>query len=286
MATILVTGSNGQLGSELKKIASTLPDYDFIFTTKDELSISDNSLIEKFFLDHKITHCINCAAYTAVDLAENAREEAMLLNGEAVGNLARASWQAGALFLHISTDYVFDGKADKPYKETDQVSPVNYYGSTKRSGEEAAINNNPASIIIRTSWLYSSFGKNFVKTMLRLMKEKDSINVVNDQFGSPTFAADLAKAITTIILNPSVVKFAGIYHYANSGIISWYDFATAIRDLSGLQCKVNPIPTSAFPTPAKRPHYSAMDTGKIHENFSVEILPWKQSLSNCLKLLM
>lgn len=286
MAIILVTGSNGQLGSELKKVASSLPGHQFLFTTREELSIADNVSIENYFSKHKITHCINCAAYTAVDLAETDRENAMLINADAVGHLATACQRIGAMLIHISTDYVFDGKANELYQESNEISPVNYYGSTKLAGEKAAITNNPTSIVIRTSWLYSSYGKNFVKTMLRLMKEKETLNVVNDQFGSPTYAADLAAAIVKIVENPSAPQLAGIYQYSNSGVISWFDFATAIREFSGLNCTVLPIPTSSFPTPASRPQFSAMDTNKIREKFSVQIVPWQESLSACLKLLV
>lgn len=286
METILVTGANGQLGNELRRLASSLSGFNFHFATREELSISDNHSIEKFFTENKITHCINAAAYTAVDLAESERKQAIQVNGNAVGYLAKACWHAGAVFIHVSTDYVFDGNGKQPYKEDHPVSPVNFYGKTKLMGEEAAIDNNPASIIIRTSWLYSVYGKNFVKTMLRLMSEKATINVVSDQFGSPTHAADLASAIARIVQHPDAAKYAGIYHYSNSGIISWYEFAVAIRDKAGLSCIVEPIPTSEFPTPAKRPGFSAMDTSKISENFNIPILPWRESLYRCIDFLL
>ena len=280
---ILVTGANGQLGKEMQAIAAAYPDYNFLFVTKEELAIDDTEAIKKYFNSHTIDVCVNCAAYTAVDKAETESEKAFAINGDAVGNLARLCKENNSLFIHISTDYVFDGTATVPYKEDYLVKPVNVYGASKLKGEELALQYNPASIIIRTSWVYSSFGNNFVKTMLRLMKERESINVVSDQQGCPTYAADLAAAIMEIISGENVT--AGIYNFSNHGLINWYQFAVAIKELTGSNCIVNPIPTSQYPTPAKRPAYSVMDTTKIRQTFNVVIPEWKESLKKCLQLL-
>ena len=281
---ILVTGANGQLGMEFRDIAGAYPVYKFLFTSRDELSIVDTASVEKYFSENKIDYCFNCAAYTAVDKAETEREAAFESNGTAVGNLAAACKKYNSLFIHISTDYVFNGTAIAPYKETNATDPVNAYGASKLSGETEAMKNNPATIIIRTSWVYSSHGKNFVKTMIRLMCEKESISVVNDQVGSPTYANDLAETIMKIITtneNPQ----PGIYNYSNKGVISWYEFAVAIKEISESNCIVNPVPSTQYPTPAKRPAYSVMDTSKIQQVFNIEIPDWKDSLKNCISLL-
>ena len=283
--TILVTGANGQLGSEMQVITIAYPNYNFLFVTKDKLAIDDEEAVKQYFRDHKIDYCVNCAAYTAVDKAETEMEKALLINGTAVGNLAAICKLNNTQFIHISTDYVFDGTATSPYKEDNVVSPVNSYGATKLKGEELALQNNPASIIIRTSWVYSSFGNNFVKTMLRLMKEKEQISVVSDQVGCPTYAADLAAAIMQIITIKNAEEKAGIYNYSNTGVINWHQFAVAIKELSGSKCLVNPIPSSQYPTPAKRPAYSVLDTSKIQKNFNILIPEWKDSLQKCLALL-
>ncbi len=281
--TILVTGANGQLGREMQVIAAAYSGYHFLFVSKDELSIEDTGAVKEYFADHQIDVCVNCAAYTAVDKAETDTEKAFAVNGEAVGVLATACKEKNARFIHISTDYVFDGTATEPYKEDHPVHPIGVYGASKLKGEELALQNNPAAIIIRTSWVYSSFGNNFVKTMLRLMKERESINVVNDQQGSPTYAADLAAAIMQIISGDAVS--AGIFNFSNHGIINWYEFALAIKELTASNCVVNPIPSSQYPTPAKRPAYSVLDTGKIRDTFNVMIPAWKDSLKKCLSLL-
>jgi len=283
--TILVTGANGQLGNEMRVVAAAYPGYNFLFVTRQELAIDDIEATARYFNANKINYCVNCAAYTAVDKAEAEYDNALLINATAVGNLAELCKTHNALFIHVSTDYVFDGTASSPYTETHPVAPVNRYGATKLKGEELAQQNNPASIIIRTSWVYSSFGNNFVKTMLRLMKEKEQLNVVSDQQGCPTYAADLAGAIMQIIDSQSVTQQPGIYNYSNTGIISWYQFADAIKELSGSKCMVNPIPTTQFPTPAKRPAYSVMDTTKIQQTFDIAIPFWKDSLEKCLGLL-
>lgn len=276
---ILVTGCKGQLGNELQQLASSYPSFDFIFNDKEELDITSAADVNAFFEANKMNYCINAAAYTAVDKAETDQDIALAVNETAVANLANACAAHGARFLHVSTDYVFDGNASEPYLEDGEVNPVNFYGETKLRGEKAALAN-ASSIIVRTSWVYSKFGNNFVKTMLRLMGERESLNVVSDQVGSPTYAADLAKALLDMVVaidaNPSLP--GGIYHYSNEGVISWYDFAVAIAEISGSKCQVNPIPTSAYPTPAKRPAYSVLSKEKIKRDFVVEIPAWRDSL--------
>jgi dTDP-4-dehydrorhamnose reductase len=280
---ILVTGANGQLGMELRQLASAFPQYRFLFVARDVLSIDDTTAVTKYFEEHEVDACINCAAYTAVDKAEEEQASAISINATAVGNIAACCKNKGALFVHFSTDYVFNGNAAEPYKETHSTDPVNFYGQTKLMGEQAAIKNNPESIIIRTSWVYSRFGKNFVKTMLRLMAERESIGVVADQYGCPTYAADLAAAVMTIIDGKKYTP--GIYHYCNKGVINWHQFALAIRELAQQQCIVNAIHTSNYPTPAKRPAYSALDTATISETFGIKIPEWKESLAVCIAAL-
>lgn len=281
--TILVTGSNGQLGSELKDLAPSYPQFNFIFLSREELSITDKDAVNAWFENNRPAFVVNCAAYTAVDKAETEFLEANEINGNAVGHLAFAAAKYQAGFIHISTDYVFNGQKTSPWKEEDDVDPVNAYGASKLLGEYKAMKNNPGAIIIRTSWVYSFHGKNFVKTMMRLMKEKESIGVVSDQQGSPTYAADLAEAIMQIISSGEWVP--GIYHYSNAGAITWHDFAMAIRELTGSSCQVNPISTTDFPTPAVRPAYSVMDTQKIMQTFSLTMKPWKESLQKCISKL-
>jgi len=283
--TILVTGANGQLGNEMRVISPVYHAFNFLFVTKDDLRIDDMDAVKNYFSSHSIDYCVNCAAYTAVDKAEAESETALLVNATAVGNLAAVCKNYGTQFIHISTDYVFDGTATVPYKENHPVAPVNMYGETKLKGEELAKQNNPDSIIIRTSWVYSSFGNNFVKTMLRLMKEKEQLNVVSDQQGCPTYAADLAATIMQIITSGKAAEQPGIYNYSNTGVINWYQFAVAIKELSGSKCLVKPIPSSNYPTPAKRPSYSVMDTAKIQQSFNIAIPFWKDSLQKCLSLL-
>ncbi|MFZ1369108.1 MAG: dTDP-4-dehydrorhamnose reductase [Ferruginibacter sp.] len=285
LLTILVTGANSQLGNELHVIAPQFPYCQFLFVTKAELDITNFNSIIKYFKGHSVDFCINCAAYTAVDKAETDEDRAYLINADAVAILAKICSQNNTQLIHISTDYVFDGKATQPYKETDTTNPVSVYGKSKLQGEELAIKHCPDAIIIRTSWLYSSFKNNFVKTMLRLMKEKESINVVNDQFGCPTYAADLALAIMRIIRSKKSKLNPGIYHYTNSGITNWFEFAVAIKKLTNSNCIVNPISTAQYPTAAKRPAYSVLDTAKIAATFPVEIPNWEISLEKCLSLL-
>ncbi len=277
---ILVTGANGQLGQEIQRVSVAYPKYEFEFLTREMLSIDNDAQIRDKFKKFQPAFCINCAAYTAVDKAETDKDAAHNINANAVSLLAIACKQHGARFIHVSTDYVFDGNATQPYKVNAQVNPQGVYGVTKLEGEKLALSSNPESIIIRTSWVYSEFGKNFVKTMMRLMKEKESLNVVNDQSGSPTYAFDLAEAILEII---SSGKWkAGIYQYSNTGIITWYEFAVAIRELINANCTLNPIPTSGYPTPARRPAYSAMDTSLISGTYDIKLKPWKERLSACI----
>ena len=280
---ILVTGQNGQLGNELKVLSKHYTQYDYIFTDVDELDITDAAKVESFFDRYKPAICINAAAYTAVDKAETDRELAMKINAYAVGNLAENCNNIDTAFIHVSTDYVFDGTATSPYIEDHPVSPGNFYGESKLKGEEIALAKHPSTVIIRTSWVYSFFGNNFVKTMLRLMKERESINVINDQSGSPTYAADLAEVIMQIAAKKE--NNGGIYHFSNEGIISWFDFAVAIKELAGMRCEVKPIDSSGYPTPAKRPAYSAMSKEKIKTTFGIQLKDWKDSLQQCLKLL-
>ncbi|MBX9784729.1 MAG: dTDP-4-dehydrorhamnose reductase [Chitinophagaceae bacterium] len=281
--TILVTGSNGQLGKELQQPAHEYPQYKFVFASREDLKLHHFPLVENFFIATKPQYCINCAAYTAVDKAESEKELAMLVNGEAVGNLAAVCKKYQTKLIHISTDYVFDGESEEPYKEDDTTNPMNVYGASKLLGERLCMKEDEEAIIIRTSWVYSSFGHNFVKTMIRLMGERNEINVVSDQIGSPTYAADLAKTILEIIASGKWQS--GIYHYSNEGKISWYDFAVAIKELIHSNCKINPVSTSQYPTPAKRPHYSLLNKDKIKTVFHISIPQWEDSLQKCIKQL-
>ena len=277
---IVVTGANGQLGSELRDLAAAFPQFEFICVSHETLPIDQAAIINDFFDKHRPAYCINCAAYTAVDKAETEKELAYTINATAVGELAAVCRKNECRLIHISTDYVFDGRATIPYREDDITDPQNVYGTSKLEGERQAIRADPLSIIIRSSWVYSYYGKNFVKTMLKLMKEKDHVNVVNDQFGSPTYAADLALAILQIVSSNNWIP--GIYHYCNKGVISWYDFAVAIRQLSHASCAVHPIETSEYPTPARRPAYSVLATDKIRNTYHIDNPGWKDSLKKCL----
>jgi dTDP-4-dehydrorhamnose reductase len=278
---VLVTGAGGQLGRELQTLASAFPTLDFTFADRSLLPIEDAARVQAFFAQYPPDFCINCAAYTAVDKAESEKASAFHSNGEAVGYLAAACRDTGARLIHISTDYVFDGLSATPLKENDPTGPISVYGASKLEGEHQALQHYPeGSVIIRTSWVYSEFGNNFVRTMIRLMKERPSINVVSDQIGSPTYAADLAAAILQILTAPSFIP--GIYHYSNEGEISWYEFALAIRELTGSSCEINPIPTSQYPTPARRPPYSLLDKGRIRIIYGMAIPGWRQSLITCM----
>ena len=276
MKKILVTGANGQLGSEIKLLAANYPRFEFIFTDIDDFPLDKSSEIAMNFNHFKPDVVINCAAYTAVDKAENDQKMADAINHLAIGTLASLCQANGAKLLHISTDYVFDGTSCIPYKEDAAPNPKSVYGVTKLAGEIACSTNCPDSIIIRTAWVYSEFGNNFVKTMLRLMDEKDTLSVVNDQIGSPTYAADLAIAILTIL--DSTKWEAGIYHYTNEGEISWFDFAVDIKNLAQKSCEINGIPALSYPTPAERPAYSLLDKTKIQEVYGIVPLDYKISL--------
>lgn len=282
-SVVLVTGSNGQVGKELQQLASHYPQFRFVFASREDLPLHHFGLAENFFIGIHPQYCINCAAYTAVDKAESEPELAELVNGEAVGHLAALCKKYNTKLIHISTDYVFDGKQERPYVETDPTGPVSVYGRTKLLGEQLCLKEDADAIIIRTAWVYSEFGNNFVKTMIRLMKDRMELNVVNDQIGAPTYAADLAKAILDIINSGKWIP--GVYHYSNAGKISWYDFAEKIRELIDSACKVNPISTSQYPTPAKRPFFSLLNTSKIRETYAVEVPDWEQSLKKCLERL-
>ncbi len=286
----MVTGADGQLGSALRNLAAAYPQYHFLFTTKASLPITDNDSVKLFFEKQAISFCINCAAYTAVDKAETEKEKAFAVNAMAVGHLASVCKEHNTQLIHISTDYVFDGTATSPYKETDNTCPINVYGASKLKGEELTLQNDPSTIIIRSSWVYSSYGNNFVKTMLQLMKERNAINVVNDQWGCPTYAADLAAAIMMIIdVNGPWTRDHGqkaIFNYCNSGVVSWYEFALAIKEITGSNCIIDAIPSSQYTTIARRPQYSVLDTTAIQKTFDIAIPGWKESLGKCLSILV
>ena len=285
---ILITGKNGQLGKSLHKLVSEKKyDNEFIFVGREELDLSNNNSIINYFDNHdKFDIIINCAAYTAVDKAEEEVKLANQINYLAVRQLAEIAKAQKAKLIHISTDYVFDGESNKSYTEADETNPINVYGKTKLAGEKALqvimLTN---AIIIRTSWVYSEYGNNFVKTMLNLGKERDELNVVSDQIGSPTYATDLAETILKIIDNKNYQdkeQSTEIYHYSNEGEIGWYDFAKEIFKLAKIDCKVCPITTEQYPTPAKRPKSTFMDKGKIVEKFSIKTPYWKETLCLCI----
>lgn len=277
---VLVTGASGQLGTEIK-LVSKYSKHRFYFENSKGLDITDSNAVKAYILNNKIDFVINCGAYTAVDLAEENLELAKKVNGNGVKVLLDALGDSGKM-IHISTDYVFDGNASLPLKETDETDPVNGYGTSKRLGEEYFLKSNIKGVILRVSWLYSCHGKNFVKTMRKLGTHKESLNVVADQFGSPTYAKDLAE-VCVLLLDKDFNKENRIYHYSNKGSISWFDFALEIMEISGLSCKINPIETKDYPTLAKRPRYSVLDTTKIQEDFKVEIPFWKDSLKRCIE---
>lgn len=285
---VLITGAYGQLGNEMKRKTDRNDNFRFYFTDADTLDITDIHAIDKFVQEYHIRYIVNCAAYTAVDKAEDDAELCYKINRDAVVNLGNVASKYGAKVIHISTDYVFDGTNSRPYVETDPVSPKSVYGKSKQEGEAELLKVCPDSIIIRTAWLYSFFGNNFVKTMIKLGQERDTLNVVADQTGTPTNAADLAEAIVKILeySNANGVE-AGIYHYSDEGVTTWYDFTLAIHREAGITtCQVNPITTDQYPTKAARPQYSVLDKTKIKTTFGISIPKWEDSLNICVKELL
>ncbi|MGL5545646.1 MAG: dTDP-4-dehydrorhamnose reductase [Tannerellaceae bacterium] len=284
MKKILVTGANGQLGSELKDILGANNEQ-VLYTDVAQLDITKLDLVRAFIKEHKVTDIINCAAYTAVDKAETDQDIAYMVNCIAPKNLATVAAEENCRLIHVSTDYVFSGEACTPYVESDPTSPLGVYGRTKLAGEEAVTDSGCDSVIIRTSWLYSAYGNNFVKTMMRLGKERDQLNVVFDQVGTPTYAGDLAAAIVKLIQTEELADVSGLYHFSNEGVCSWYDFAQEIMDQEGITCNVQPILSSQYPTPVRRPSFSVLDKAKIKKDFHITIPYWKHSLIMCLRKL-
>lgn len=282
---LLITGANGQLGNEMRNLLASNRQFNSFFADIDTLDITDAHAVYHFVESNKIDIIINCAAYTAVDRAEDDLVACAKINVEAVGNLAGAARNCGAKVLHVSTDYVFDGFNYQPYTEDDNTNPKTAYGITKRDGERLLLRTAPDSIIVRTAWLYSPYGKNFVKTMINLGREKEQLNVVCDQIGTPTCAADLAAAIYAIISADEWLP--GIYNFSDEGVCSWYDFAKAIHRLAGIgTCKVLPVRTKDYPTRATRPLYSVLDKSKIKKTFGIEIPHWEESLAKCIKTII
>ena len=285
---ILVTGANGQLGSELRFFSSFQTQHQWVFTDLKELDLSDLQSLESNI--SKIAPCliINCAAYTSVDKAESENELANILNFKAVDLISKWSSNNNKKLIHISTDYVFDGSGFLPYQESDSINPIGVYGKTKRIGELAVINGNIDGIVIRTSWLYSAYGTNFVKTMRRLGKERNKLDVIYDQLGTPTNASDLAKTCLDILAfskETNINAKGNVYHYSNEGVASWYDFAKAIMELGEIECEVRPVETKNYPTAAKRPHFSVLNKAKIKNDFEIEIPYWRASLARCISKL-
>jgi dTDP-4-dehydrorhamnose reductase len=283
--SILVTGANGQLGQELQFLAPLHPEFSFIFTDRNTLDISKVEAIELAFRQNNIQACINCAAYTAVDKAESEPKKAELLNDTAVGYLAAACQTYDVPLIHLSSDYVYHNQQNRPLQESDPCQPTGVYASTKLAGEQRALSLHNKTLVIRTSWVYSAFGHNFVKTMLRLGQQRDQLNVVYDQIGAPTYARDIAQCILSIIPQLSSGQWTGVYNFSNAGVTSWYDFAIAIFAIKGIDCQVSPIPSAAYPTAAPRPPYSILDTTKVRNRFKVETPYWRNQLNACLDLL-
>ena len=282
---ILVTGANGQLGSEIRDLIGGFESFNFVFKDLPDLDICNFLELEKFVKENKIDSIINCAAYTAVDKAEEDNEIAKKVNSEGVLNLVKVLEKVNGKLIHISTDYVFNGESFLPYKETDKVSPIGVYGDTKREGELSVLNSGIDGIIIRTSWLYSSYGNNFVKTMLRLGKDRGELGVIFDQIGTPTYARDLAQTCLSILSQKKQSKISengNLYHFSNEGVASWFDFAKEIMHIGEVNCKVKPIETKDYPTLAKRPHFSVLNKTKIKKDFEIEVPYWKNSLIECI----
>ncbi len=282
MLNILVTGANGQLGNEMRLLGATSKN-NYIFTDVTELNITDKAAISAMVKEHRIQVIINCAAYTNVDKAEDDEATADLLNHTAARYLAEAAKEADAVLIHVSTDYVFHGDKNVPYTEDEPTSPLGVYGRTKLAGEQAIQQSGCRYLIFRTAWLYSSFGNNFVKTMRRLTSERDTLNVVFDQVGSPTFAGDLARAIFEVVEKEAYVGTEGIYHYSNEGVCSWYDFAVEISNLSHTRCDIRPCHSDEFPSKVTRPSYSVLDKTKLKKTFGIVVPHWKESLVKCIE---
>lgn len=280
---ILITGANGQLGTELHEILEREFPGQTLYTDVQELDLTNAKAVDSYVANNEITHIVNCAAYTAVDRAEEEKMLCAAVNTDAVKNLAMAADANGAKIIHISTDYVFDGTNHRPYRESDKVNPISQYGTTKRKGETLLLALAPQAIIIRIAWLYSAHGNNFVKTMLRLADSQPEIKVVCDQIGTPTFARDLARAVVKVLQSHQWVP--GIYHFTDEGAASWYDFAKAIFRIAGKDVKVTPIPTEDYPTPASRPSYSILDRTRIKATYGIEIPHWEEALADCLRQL-
>jgi dTDP-4-dehydrorhamnose reductase len=280
---VAVSGSNGQLGKELNRISDLYKSIQFYFLSRQEFPLDDQDKMKTWLDINQIETFINCAAYTAVDKAESDRDQAFRVNAFSPGFLSSLLSKTKTRLIHISTDYVFDGNSSTPLSENAPTIPVNQYGASKLEGERRVLENNPASLVLRTSWLYSSFGINFVKTMIRLMKERELIKVVEDQKGSPTYAGDLANAIVQVVLSDHFTP--GIYHYSNEGETTWFEFALEIKRLTGSPCRILPIPASEYQTPAKRPAYSLMDKSKIKKDYGLIIPDWKTSLAVCIEIL-
>ncbi len=284
MKKIVVIGGNGQLGNCIRKIAPDFElDYEFTFTDSQNLDITDEDQVNTFFTEYKPDYCINASAYTAVDLAETEKEKAFAVNADGVGYLAQACKNTDTILIHVSTDYVFDGDTNLCYSEDDFTNPVGIYGESKLKGEELAVEMNPKTVILRTSWLYSEFNKNFVKTMLNLFSQKEELGIVNDQFGQPTNANDLAEAIMMIIENQQ--KKYGVFHFSNYPETTWFEFAKKIAEFSGSKIKLNQLSTEQYPTPAKRPKRSTMCLDKIEEIYKIEPKYWENSLEECVEIL-
>jgi dTDP-4-dehydrorhamnose reductase len=284
---ILVTGANGQLGNEIRLLAKQYTEFDFDFTDINELDLCHPDAVMDYCKNLQPAYIINCAAYTAVDKAEDDKELCYKINRDAVENLAKAASAVGAKILHVSTDYVFDGTHTTPYRESDPVCPVSVYGKSKLAGEEVLQKYGSEYVIVRTAWLYSTFGNNFVKTMIRLGKERETLNVVSDQIGSPTYAGDLALTLMKIISESECGRFQpGIYHYSNEGVCSWFDFTVKIHQLANITtCKVSPVKTEDYPTKTNRPAYSVLDKLKIKTNYGLTIPHWETSLAACISKL-
>lgn len=280
MSRLLITGKNGQLGSELQDLQHNYPQYEMIFVDREEMDLSNSEQIIEVLNDQKPGIIINAGAYTAVDKAETEQELCDLINHKAVKTMGEWAAKNNAKIIHISTDYVFNGTSEIPLKETDATDPINVYGLTKLKGEQVLQTSGATYVIIRTAWVYSTYGANFVKTMMRLMNERDEIGVVADQVGTPTYARDLAQVIMDVVVADAFTQ--GIYHYSNEGKISWYDFATAIKEIKGYKTKINAISSDVFPTPANRPNFSLLDKTKIKTTFNVSVPYWKDSLEEML----